>query len=356
MFEAVIGRSPAVRVLAEPPGDPFLHVFGLEVRRHVPGLVHRIHEGDARLDLHFVALGGATHRKSERQSAQVVRGRQLTASCAFGFLRQVIRRLERLRVVDAHGNDTVVGQPTVADGLLIALAAQLNPEGGLIIHRAYYPVRVAGVGGRLAVVDTRRSRLVDAVSGGEPGAVMADGEVAKTLFLFVCGGGPGVLALKSCRSMSFIGNHYTRPDTDAQQGFRYPGAALVSANENLDPVADSALAHPVGYFAGIGGHLALHFGSADIAVIDCRIKCGVAVSFFPGVVARRSVRADCQHVYRSGGVLQVFAPYLGNERDGRTQHDGQFARRRQFFYDPERYASLSRSAGQNDSTPGLAHR
>ena len=38
------------------------------------------------------------------------------------------------------------------------------------------------------------------------------------------------------------------------------------------------------------------------------------------------------------------------------KHDGQFARRRQRFYDPKRYASLSRSAGQNDSSAGLAHR
>ena len=157
---------------------------------------------------------------------------------------------------------------------------------------------------------------------------MADGEVAKTLFLFVRGGGSGVLTPQSCRSVRFVGNHYTRSDTGAQQGFRYPGAALVSANENLDPVVESALAHPVVYFACIGGHLALHFGCTDIAVIDCRIKCGVAASFFPGVVARRDVRADSQHVYRSGGVLQVFAPYLGNERYGRTQHDGQFVRRR----------------------------
>ena len=56
------------------------------------------------------------------------------------------------------------------------------------------------------------------------------------------------------------------------------------------------------------------------------------------------------------GVLQILAPYLGDERYRGTQHDGQFARRREFFYDAERYASLSRSAGQDDSAASLSYR
>ena len=133
---------------------------------------------------------------------------------------------------------------------------------------------------------------------------MADGKVTETLFFFVGRSGPGVLPLQSRRSVRFVSNHHTRSDAGAQQGFRYPIAALVSANENLDSVVDGALAHPVGYFPGVGCHPALHLGRADIAVIDGRVERGVAPSLFPGVVACGGVRADRQHIYRDRGVLQ----------------------------------------------------
>ena len=156
--------------------------------------------------------------------------------------------------------------------------------------------------------------------------------------------------------MRFISDQHTGFDASFQQGLRYPGAALVGTDKNLDNVLGGYLAHPLGYFAGIGSYLALDFCCADIAVIDCRIQCGVAASFFLGVVTSRGVRANRQHVYRSIGVLQIFTPYLANERNGRTKRNGQPARGREFLNDPQRYASLSGAAGQNDPASGLAHR
>ena len=228
VLQAVLRRGPAVRVLAEPARDPLLDLAGLQIRRHVAGLVHRVHEGDARLDVHLVALGAAAHGQREGQAPEVVRRGQLAAPCAFGRLGQLIRRPERLGVVDAHGDDAVVGQPAVADGLEIALAVQFHAEGGLVVHRAHDPVWVAG--GPLAVVNARRGGLIDAVGDGEHGVVMADGEVAQLLFLLAGCGGLRVPALQSRGPVSFVRNHHLTSDASLQQGFRHPSAALVGAD------------------------------------------------------------------------------------------------------------------------------
>ena len=338
-----MGHCPAVGVLFEPPGNPISHLVGLKVRGHVLGLVHRVHEGYTGSDVHFFALRRPAHRESEGQAAKVVRGRQFAETLAPGVLRQNVRRLECLPVVDAHGDDAVIGQPTVADGFHVALAVQFHAEGSLVVHGTDYPTRIPGRA--LIIVNARCSRLIDAVSGWEPVAVMADGKVAKTLFLLVGSGGFGFLPLQSCRSVCFVGNHHTRSDTGVQQGLGYPVAALVGAYQNLDTITVDLVSHPVGYFLGICSNPAFHLGRADIAVIDSRIECRVAFPLFLWVIARSDVGANSEYVHRNVGVLQVFAPYLGHERYGWTQHDRQLARRRQFFYDSKRNASLSRSAG-----------
>ena len=177
---------------------------------------------------------------------------------------------------------------------------------------------------------------------------MADGEVAKALFLVVRARGFGVSALEPGCSVGFVGDHHTRPlDTLAQQGLRYLEAALIGADEHLDPIAAGRLAHPAGDFAGVGGDPALYLGRADIAVVDCWIAGGVAAAFFFRVETRALIRADREHIEGDRCVLQVFAPDLGHKRDGRAQHDGQPAGRCQRFDDSQRDACLACSARQN---------
>ena len=134
VFQPVTHRGPAGRVFVQPSLNPLLDSVGLEVLRHVFGFVDGVHEGDARLDVHFPALGGAAHRQREGQTADVIRGRQLAAPFALGRLGQLVRRLVCIGVVDTNGDDAVVGQPAVADGFLVAFAVQLHAEGGFVVH------------------------------------------------------------------------------------------------------------------------------------------------------------------------------------------------------------------------------
>ena len=55
-------------------------------------------------------------------------------------------------------------------------------------------------------------------------------------------------------------------------------------------------------------------------------------------------------------MLQVFAPDLADERNRRTEHDGQPTCWRELLDDAQRYARLARAAGQDDSAAGLAQR
>ena len=106
-------------VLAEPILHPVFDGGGLQILRHVLGLVHGVHKGDAGFDGDAVVLGvvgsgggrlgSAAHRQRESQALQVVHGGELAASLALGVLRQSVGFLIRLVVVDADCDDAVVG-------------------------------------------------------------------------------------------------------------------------------------------------------------------------------------------------------------------------------------------------------
>ena len=368
MLKAVIGNVAPDRVLCEPVGNPLFHRFGLQVARHVLGLVDGVHEGDAGLYvnvdvvvLSLAALSRAAHGQRKGESAQIVSRRQPAPPDALGVLCQEVRRIERRLPVDTDRDDAVVRKPAVTDGFHVTLAVQLHAERGLVVHRADNPILVSD--DALAVVDARRGGLIDAVRRRKAALVVADGEIVDALFLAAHLGGVGVPALQPGGAMRLVRYENTRPNAPLQQRLRHPCAALVRADENLyGRRIKRRLAHPVGNLAGVSGHPALDFRLADVADVEGGVERCVAAALFLwvethfGIEAGGFVGADGEDVQVDIRVLQILAPYLRHQRDGWAENDGHLARRRQFFDDPQRNARLASAARQDDSAARLTLR
>ena len=355
-------------VTVQPILHPILYSAGCQVLGHIAGMVHGVHKGDARGDRDaglVRRLGRAAHSQGESQSAQVIGGGELAPALAVGLLRQPVGLPVGVRVVDADGDDAVVGQPAVADGLRIALGVQFHAKDGLVAHIADNPVVGQFPAHRFRVIDAGRGGLVDAIDGGESVVIVAQRKVADALLgvgnraVFRLG---GALAAQAGGAMGLVGHQHLRGDAGLRQSVGHPAAALVSAENNADLPAirprrlrlPLTLPDPVGNGGGVGSNQALDFRCADIAVVGGGFQGGVARTFLFGVVAGGLVGADRQRAQGDGGVLQVFAPQLRHQRNGRAQHDGQLPRRRQFLDDTQRNAGLAGAARQNDFAPRLA--
>ena len=111
VFESVLGCGSSGQVVVQVLLNPSPRGVGLQVLGHVPGLVHRIHEGDAGLHRHLaflavVGLGGIAHCQGERQAAQLVVGGE-RLSFALGCMGHQLD-FTHLRCVGQGGYDLVV--------------------------------------------------------------------------------------------------------------------------------------------------------------------------------------------------------------------------------------------------------
>ena len=353
VFQPIRRGGLPVPVEAHPFLQPLPDGGRLEVVRHIFGLVHGIHKGDAGFDGHIAVFrvpGGAAHSQGEGQAAQVVVGSQSAAAFAFGVGGQAVGGGVGGRVVDAEGDDAVVGQPAVVHSLQVALAVQFHAEDGFVVHSADDPVAGLVPVHLVGVVDAGRGGLIDAVDGREGVVVVAQGEVAEALFRFGA-------AAEAGGAVGLVGDE----DLCGGAGLPERGGDAVSALVGAEDDADGAagvlpLLDPVGDFGRVGGDPAFYFGGADIAVVQGGVGGGVAGAFLFGVVAGGFVGADGQGADGAGGVLQVLAPDLRHQRNGRAKHNGQLAVRRQLLYDAEGDAGFAGAAGQDDFAPRLAHR
>ena len=358
VLQRVMGGGLPFPVLAQPVLKPRPHRVGLQVRRHVPGLVHGVHEGDAGCDgkdFAVLALGGAAHGQGESHPPQIVGGCERAASFAPGFGRQQVGLAEGFRVVDAQGDDAIVGEPAVPDGLHVALAVEFHAEDGLVVHGAHDPVAGLLAGHLAGVVDAGRGGLIDSVDRGESVVVVAQGEVAEASFLRgEFAGARLAFAAQSRGAVRFVGDEDAGGDVGLVKGVGDGAAALIGAEDDADLAAAPSAADPCGDVRRVGGDLALYLVGADVAVVQRRVFGGVARAFFSGVVAGGLVGADGQRSDALRGVLQVLAPDLRHQRDGRAQDDRQFAGRRQFLDDAQGNAGFAGAAGQDDLAAGLA--
>ena len=357
VLERVVGGDVPLAVFAHPLLQPVPHRVGFEVARHVPGLVDRVHEGDAGLDGHCVlvaALGGSAHSEREGEPPQVVRGGQGLTALALGVQREQVGGLVCVGVVHAEGDDAVVGEPFVLDGLHIALAVELDAEGCFVVHRADDPI-----GGLVPVhlgrvVDARGGGLVDAIGCGEGVVVVAEGEVAEALFVGRERDVLGVLLpAQSGGAVGFVGDEDASGSGSLPQGLGNAMAALVRAEDDVELKAALTLAYPVGDFRRVGGHLALHFGGADVAVVDGGVVDDASGALLRGVVAGGFVGADGEGPDGCFGVLEEFAPDLGDEGYGWAEDDGELPLRGKLLDDAERDSGLACPARKDELAAGL---
>ncbi len=327
VLQLVVGGGLPLPVLAQPVLEPLLYGVGLQVLRHVPGLVHGVHEGDAGFDGESVVFSftvrGTAHGQGEGQPPQVVGGGKGPTSLAPGIGGQQVGLPKGFRVVNAQGDDAIVGEPAVLDRFHVALAVQFHSEDGLVVHGAddpvagLFPVHLAGV------VDAGRGGLVDAVDCREGVVVVAQREVADALFLLgklvaLC----FALAAQARGAVRFVGDENSGGDAGLFESFGNPAAALVGAEDDADLVSVLSALHPGTDFRRVGGDLALDLGFTDVAVVQRRVGGGVPRAFFLWIVAGGFVGADgqCSDVVLCG-CLEVLAPDLRHQRDGRAQDD-----------------------------------
>ena len=254
---------------------------------------------------------------------------ELLLALAAGLGGQQIGLLVGVRVVDGEGDDAVVGEPAVVDGFHIAFAVEFHAENGFVVHGADNPVAGAVAVHHAGVIDARRRRLIDAVSGGESVLVVAQRKIADALLRIGSRAAFGVaLAAESGGAVGFVGDEHLRRCAGHRQGVGDAASALVSAENDADAGGVGCpLLNPGGDFGRVGSNFALDFGCADIAVVQRWVQGGVAGAFFGRVIAGGFVGADGQGAQGDGGVLEVFAPDLRDQGDGGAHHDGELAGR-----------------------------
>ena len=252
---------------------------------------------------------------------------ELLLAFAAGLGGQQIGLLVGVRVVDGEGDDAVVGEPAVVDGFHIAFAVEFHAENGFVVHSADNPVAGAVAVHHAGVIDAGRSGLVDAVSGGESGLVVAEGKIADALLRIGSRAAFGVaLAAESGGAVGFVGDEDLRRCAGYCQGVGDAASALVSAENDADTGrVGRPLPDPGGDFGRVGSNFALDFGCADIAVVQRWVQGGVTGAFLGRVIAGGFVGADGQGAQGDGGLLQVFPPNLRHQGDRGGHHDGELA-------------------------------
>ena len=358
VFQGVCRCRLTSGVLFEPALEPVPHYRLLEVPRKILGLVHRVHEGDARLDGDVAVLrvhGGAAHGQGKGQATEEMGGGEPVAPLALGDCGKLVGDVVGVWVVEGHGDDSVVGEPAVLDGFHVALAVQLDTEDLFIVHGPDNPVAVAVEPDPGGVIDPRRSSLIDAVGRGHRVVVMAKGEVADALLVQGEQGALGaLLAPQASGAVRLVGDEDTDGDTHLLQGVSDGSAALVGAKDDADAPTMLAIADPLGDFSRVRGDFPLYHGGADVAVVQGRIGGGVAGAFLCGIIACGHIGAHGQRPQSAMCVLKVLPANLCHQCDGRTEHYGQFALRCQLLDDAKGDASLARAAGEDDLPPRLA--
>ena len=357
VFQGVGGGGLPAAIAVHPLLQPLADGGRGEIRGHILGFVHGVHKGDAGFDGDVAVLrmlGSPAHRQGKGQAAQVVVGGQGAAALALGVLGQLIGRRVSLPVVNAQGNDAVVGQPAVVDGLHIAFAVKLHAKGIRVIHTADNPIpglieiHLAGI------VDPRRSGLIDAVSSRKGIAVVAEGKIAPALLFRGFG-----TAAQAGGAVGLVGNQHAGGRTGFDQGRSNAMAALVSAKDDAEGFLPRALLDPAADFRRFSSNLALDFGGADIAVVGGGILDGVDALLPFGVIAfvvpgGGFIGTDGQGAQVFGAVLEIFPADLGDEGNGGAKDDSQAAGRSKFLDNPQGDAGFAGPAGQDDFAAGLA--
>ena len=139
VFQLVPGGLPARQVVVQVFLNPFPGGVGLEVLGHVPGLVHRVHEGDAGLNCYLfpcviVLPGRVAHGEGEGQPPDVVIGGEGLPPFALGVFGEQVGGAVGFGVVDTDGDDAVVGQPAVVHGVNVAASVDFHAEDGFVVH------------------------------------------------------------------------------------------------------------------------------------------------------------------------------------------------------------------------------
>ena len=220
-------------------------------------------------------------------------------------------------VVDAQRDDAVIRKPAVLHSLSVALAIEFHAEHRLVVHSSDHIV--VGLAGAClsGVIDARGSRLIDAVSCGEGGVVVAEGKVADALFGIGedAALGAAALAAQAGCAVRLVGDEDARGNARLLERLRDAAAALVCAEYDARALAALPLPHPFGYDIRVGCDHSLDLRGADIAVVHPGISAGIARVFFLGVVAGGLVGAYGERADGRLGVLQILAADLRHKRD-----------------------------------------
>ena len=293
-------------------------------------------------------FGCAAHGQREGQSPEEVGRSQGVAALALGSAGQRVGDFVGFRPADSHGDDAVVRQPAVVHRVPVAPAEQVRAEDALVVHVADHPVFPLFFPQGFLGVYLRRGGLVDAVLGRKHIVVVAQREV---LYL-VHGGllGPA----QPGGAVGLVADQHLCSCFRCSKRLGYPVAALVGAEDDADTLIFLSITDPPGDFLRVGGDPPLDFVGADVAGVGGHFLEGVSLPFLLRVITGGLVRAHGQGTDPVSAVQQVFAPYLRHQGDGRAQHHGQPARRRQFLDYAQGDAGLAGAAGQDDLAASLA--
>ena len=183
-------------------GDPCSYCRRLQNRGHCLAAGDGVQESDAGPKKHASAVARprrAAHHERERHSLEVVAGARQPARAVarclhllaasgrrlgvasrllVGLAHQLVGDVGGFLAADSHGDDPVVRQPAVANGVGVGAPVQLDAEHLWIVHLAHHEVGAARrpcQGG--VAVDARRGGLIDAVRRQKGSAVMAQREL-----------------------------------------------------------------------------------------------------------------------------------------------------------------------------------